>query len=177
MSAGTSLGSPVAIVMGSDSDFEIMKGAVEVLDEFQVPCAVRVLSAHRTPEALRRFVEDTAQAGTRVFIAGAGAAAHLAGTVAALTMLPVLGVPLPGSSLNGLDALLSTVQMPPGIPVATFAIGAGGARNAALCAISILALADPALAGRLTAYRTKMGEKVAAADRRVQDLLRPGPRS
>ncbi len=171
MTTHSALGHPVAIVMGSDSDFESMKGAVEVLDEFQVPCAMRVLSAHRTPEALKAFVDGTARAGTKVFIAGAGSAAHLAGTVAALTPLPVLGVPLPGSMLNGLDALLSTVQMPAGIPVGTFAIGPSGARNAALFAVSILAVHDSALAQRLDAYRQKMGEKVAAGDRKVQDAL------
>ncbi len=157
--------------MGSDSDFEAMKGAVEVLDEFSVSCTLRVLSAHRTPELLARFVEESTQGGTRVFIAGAGGAAHLAGTVAALTTLPVLGVPLGGSMLNGLDALLATVQMPAGIPVATFAIGAAGARNAALCAVSILALGDPALARRLESYRARMIEKVAAADAKVQSAL------
>jgi phosphoribosylaminoimidazole carboxylase PurE protein len=159
---------PVAIVLGSDSDFEAMKGAIEVLAEFQVASTLRVLSAHRTPELLRRFVEEATRGGTKVFIAGAGGAAHLAGSVAALTPVPVLGVPLPGSMLNGLDALLSTVQMPAGIPVATFAIGAAGARNAALCAVSILALADADLARRLESYRARLVEKVQAADARVQ---------
>ncbi len=164
-------GVAVAVLMGSDSDFDVMKEAAEVLGEFGVRCDVRVLSAHRSPSALRTFVEESARTGTRVFIAGAGGAAHLAGTVAAHTALPVLGVPLPGSMLNGLDALLATVQMPAGIPVATFAIGTAGARNAALFAVALLALSDPALAERLGAYRVRQAEKVASADRRVCDAV------
>jgi len=143
----------VGIVMGSRSDEPVMKHADETLRGLGVEVDMRILSAHRTPEALRDWVVEAERRGVRVFICGAGAAAHLAGAVAAITTRPVIGVPLvaPNAVANGLDALLSTVQMPRGIPVATVAIG--NAENAALLAVAILALSDPALAGRLAEYR------------------------
>jgi len=143
----------VAILMGSESDWEVMQAAAETLKEFGVTHEARVLSAHRTPEQTAEYVRKCDQAGTRVFIAAAGMAAHLAGAVAAQTVRPVLGVPLAVGELNGLDALLATVQMPPGIPVGTLAIGKAGARNAALLAISILGNERPELQDKLRAAR------------------------
>jgi 5-(carboxyamino)imidazole ribonucleotide mutase len=143
----------VAILMGSKSDWEVMKAAEQALDELEIASDARVISAHRTPERLVRFLAGAEQSGIEVIIAGAGAAAHLAGVTAAHTTLPVLGVPIPSSALNGLDALLSTVQMPGGIPVATFAIGASGARNAGLFAAAILARSDPTVRERLAKFR------------------------
>src|SRR5476651_1942869 len=136
----------VAIIMGSKSDWETMRQAAEMLDELGVPNESHVLSAHRTPDATAEFARNAAGRGLRVIIAGAGGAAHLAGVVAAHTTLPVLGVPMPSKHLNGMDSLLSTVQMPKGIPVATFAIGDAGAANAGLFAIALLALSDAGLA-------------------------------
>ncbi|MGZ6265433.1 MAG: 5-(carboxyamino)imidazole ribonucleotide mutase [Candidatus Limnocylindrales bacterium] len=141
----------VAIVCGSRSDFPIMEKAVELLARLGVPCELRAISAHRAPDLLFRFVGQAERRGIRVFIAGAGGAAHLPGVVAAKTILPVIGVPIPTQVMGGLDSLLSIVQMPKGIPVATVAIG--GAENAALLAAEILALADPELRGRLQAFR------------------------
>jgi len=141
--------------MGSESDREVMNEAVKMFDEFAVPCEVKVLSAHRTPDRVRRFVRAAPGRGVKVLIAGAGKAAHLAGAVAANTTLPVIGVPL-DDGLGGLDALLSTVQMPRGVPVATVAIGRTGAVNAALLAIQILALSDANLAAALARYRLQM---------------------
>jgi phosphoribosylaminoimidazole carboxylase PurE protein len=155
----------VAILMGSKSDLDTMKPAAEVLKRLGLQVVVRVLSAHRTPEQTAAFVRDTAQAGTKVFICGAGAAAHLAGTVAAHTTRPVIGVPIASGSLQGMDALLSTAMMPPGIPVATVAIG--GAENAGLLAAQIVALADPALAKRVEADREARLRKVLEADAEV----------
>jgi len=152
----------VAIVMGSASDWEAMKAAAEQLQGFGVPYEARVLSAHRTPEALDRWIAEAEGKGAACFIAGAGGAAHLGGVVAAKTRLPVLGVPMPSKHLQGLDSLLSMVQMPKGIPVATFAIGEAGAANAALFAVAMLALEDAALGGRLAAFRTKQAEAVIA---------------
>jgi len=157
----------VGIVMGSDSDWEVMQHAGRRLAELEVPHERRVVSAHRTPDLLFRYAEDARGRGLRCIIAGAGGAAHLPGMLAAKTTLPVLGVPIPSPHLQGLDSLLSIVQMPAGVPVATFAIGAAGAQNAALYAAAILALADPALAGRLDALR-------AAQTERVQALKLPG---
>src|SRR5919108_1630718 len=139
----------VGIVMGSDSDWEVMQHASGRLAEFAVPHETRVISAHRTPDLLFRYAEEAGGRGLRCLIAGAGGAAHLPGMLAAKTILPVLGVPIPTRHLQGLDSLLSIVQMPAGIPVATFAIGMSGAHNAALAAVAILALGDPALAARL----------------------------
>lgn len=154
--------SRVAIVMGSTSDQATMRPAAETLESLGVPCETRVLSAHRTPEALRDWVESLPSRGVRVVICGAGGAAHLAGAVAALTTLPVIGVPLvaPNAIAGGLDALLSTVQMPRGIPVATVAIGEPGAANAGILAAEILAISDEPLAERLRAMRGDMAAKV-----------------
>jgi len=150
----------VGIIMGSDSDWAVMQHAARRLREFDVPFEVKVLSAHRTPEHASRYAEEAAGRGLRCIIAGAGGAAHLAGVLAAKTTLPVLGVPMPSKHLQGLDSLLSTVQMPAGIPVATFAIGDAGAHNAALYAVAMLALADTGLAERLQAFRRKQEERV-----------------
>jgi 5-(carboxyamino)imidazole ribonucleotide mutase len=150
----------VGIIMGSDSDWAVMQHAARRLREFDVPFEVKVLSAHRTPEHASRYAEEAAGRGLRCIIAGAGGAAHLAGVLAAKTTLPVLGVPMPSKHLQGLDSLLSTVQMPAGIPVATFAIGDAGAHNAALYAVAMLALADTGLAERLQAFRRMQEERV-----------------
>jgi 5-(carboxyamino)imidazole ribonucleotide mutase len=152
----------IAILMGSKSDWEMMRHAGETLDHFGVAHESRVLSAHRTPEALTEFVRTAEQRGVEVLIAGAGGAAHLAGSVAAQTILPVLGVPLAGSDLKGLDALLATVQMPAGIPVGTLAIGKPGAVNAALLAVAVLATGRPELREKLRAYRQEQAQKVLA---------------
>lgn len=153
----------VLILMGSDSDAPVMQSAVDVLREFQIPCDMTVASAHRSPERVMRLVSEAPGRGVKVFIVGAGAAAHLAGVVAAHTSLPVIGVPIDSSALKGLDALLSTVQMPPGVPVATVSIGKPGATNAGVLAAQILALADTALAQRLVDYKKKLADKVEAA--------------
>jgi len=148
----------VLILMGSVSDEEIMEAAANTLESFGVPFRVTVASAHRSPERVRRLVEEAEGDGCKIFIAGAGWAAHLAGVVASLTVRPVIGVPICSSPLQGLDALLSTVQMPGGIPVATMAIGKGGAKNAALMAISILALDDDNLKEKLAVHRREVAE-------------------
>ncbi len=150
----------VAIMMGSDSDMPVMQSCTAVLEELGVPFELRVLSAHRTPEQTRRFVQEADEQGCAVFIAAAGLAAHLAGAVAAHTLKPVIGVPMDGGPLNGMDALLSTVQMPGGIPVACVAIGKAGAKNAAFLAAQILALQDEALAGRLREQRLGQAERI-----------------
>jgi 5-(carboxyamino)imidazole ribonucleotide mutase len=149
--------------MGSTSDWDVMQHAARQLKDFGVAYEARALSAHRTPDLLVEWVDKMVAGGARCFIAGAGGAAHLAGVVAARTPLPVLAVPIPSKYLKGLDSLLSMVQMPQGIPVATFAIGEGGAANAGLFAISMLALADKALAERLDTFRVRQTEKVKAA--------------
>jgi 5-(carboxyamino)imidazole ribonucleotide mutase len=148
----------VAILMGSTSDADTMEPARQILKEFDIPCEMKVLSAHRTPEQTISYVKAAKGRGTKIIIAGAGGAAHLPGIVAAVTTLPVIGIPIKSKSLNGLDSLLSIVQMPAGIPVATVAID--GAVNAALLAIEMLALASPELAIKLETYRTKLQEKV-----------------
>jgi 5-(carboxyamino)imidazole ribonucleotide mutase len=153
----------VAVIMGSKSDWETMRHAVETLDELGVPNESHVLSAHRSPDATADFARKAAGRGLRVIIAGAGAAAHLAGAIAGLTWLPVLGVPIPSSELNGLDSLLSTAQMPGGIPVGTLAIGAAGAKNAGLLAAAILATSDEKVRQKLEAFRKKQSEAVLAA--------------
>ncbi len=150
----------VGIVMGSDSDWEVLQQAARRLSEFGVPYEARVVSAHRTPDLLFRYAEEASGRGLRCIIAGAGGAAHLPGMLAAKTTLPVLGVPVPSRHLQGLDSLLSIVQMPAGIPVPTFAIGAAGAQNAALCAVAILALQDPGLARRLEQFRRDQTQRV-----------------
>src|SRR5438552_12607411 len=152
----------VAIVMGSKSDWETMRHAAEVLDELGVANEARVLSAHRTPDATTKFAREAADRGLRVIIAGAGGAAHLAGVIAAHTILPVLGVPMQ-SKLQGLDSLLSTAQMPGGIPVGTLAIGDAGAKNAALLAAAIIATHDKKLRRKLEAYRKQQSESVLSA--------------
>ena len=152
---------PVAIIMGSQSDWATMQGAAEVLDKLGVPTDVRIVSAHRTPERLFVFAQGAAEAGFKVVIAGAGGAAHLPGMVASLTHLPVLGVPVQSRALSGKDSLLSIVQMPAGIPVGTLAIGEAGAVNAGLLAAAILATHDPALTERLKAYRAAQSASVA----------------
>jgi len=161
--------------MGSDSDLPVMAEAAKQLRRLDVEFELHVTSAHRTPDRTVEIIRSAEGRGVGVFIAGAGAAAHLAGVVAAHTTRPVLGVPLASSELKGLDALLATVQMPAGIPVGTLAIGAAGAANAAWLAASILALGDEALADRLRGFRTKMAEKVEAksdaAQKRLADLL------
>jgi 5-(carboxyamino)imidazole ribonucleotide mutase len=150
----------VAILMGSPNDYEEMKPAEEVLKRLGVETDVRVISAHRTPERLQRFLAGAEEAGIDVLICGAGGAAHLAGVTAAHTLLPVLGVPIQSSPLSGLDSLLSTVQMPGGIPVATFGIGKSGAKNAGLFAAAMLARRDPALRKRLEEFRAQESAKV-----------------
>ena len=155
------MSAPVAIVMGSQSDWATMQRAAEVLAQLEVETDVRIVSAHRTPDRLVAFAKGAADAGFKVIIAGAGGAAHLPGMVAAMTHLPVLGVPVQSKALSGQDSLLSIVQMPAGIPVGTLAIGEAGAANAGLLAAAILATNDPALAGRLKAYRAAQTEAVA----------------
>lgn len=152
----------VSILMGSKSDWDVMKKAQELLRVFNVANEARVLSAHRVPDALVEYVKDAEKRGCNAFIAGAGGAAHLAGVIASKTTLPVLGVPMPSKHLQGLDSLLSTVQMPQGIPVATFAIGEAGAANAALFAIAQLAVNDTSLAKKLSDFRKKQAEKILA---------------
>jgi phosphoribosylaminoimidazole carboxylase PurE protein len=149
----------VAVVMGSKSDMPVMERTCGMLERLGITYRVLVLSAHRTPGKTRDFARSAARRGTKVIIAGAGMAAHLAGAIASETAVPVIGVPLPGSHLNGVDALYSMVQMPSGVPVATMAIGPAGATNAAVFAAEILALADPAVKKRLAAYRRSLAGK------------------
>jgi 5-(carboxyamino)imidazole ribonucleotide mutase len=150
----------VGIVMGSDSDWGVMKHAAELLTQLGVAHESRVVSAHRTPDLLYQYASDAAGRGLRCIIAGAGGAAHLPGMLAAKTAVPILGVPVPSKHLNGLDSLLSIVQMPGGIPVATFAIGDAGAKNAALFAVAMIARTDPALSGKLEQFRSAQTERV-----------------
>ena len=150
----------VGIVMGSKSDYEVLSPAVDILRDFQVPHEARIVSAHRTPDWLFKYAETARQRGLRVIIAGAGGAAHLPGMLASKTLLPVLGVPVPATLLNGLDSLLSIVQMPKGVPVGTLAIGKAGAANAALLAVEILATTDTALYERLAAWRAAQTQQV-----------------
>ena len=157
----------VLILMGSDSDAPIMSAAVDALTHLGLTAEMTVASAHRSPARVLRLVAEAPARGVKVFIAGAGAAAHLAGVVAAHTTLPVIGVPIESSPLKGLDALLSTAQMPPGVPVATVAIGKAGATNAGVLAAQMIALADPKVAERLKAYKGELEAKVEAAAKRV----------
>ena len=150
----------VGIIMGSKNDFAVMRAAVDILREFGVPHEARIVSAHRTPERMFSYADTAVARGLRVIIAGAGGAAHLPGMVAAKTILPVLGVPIPATALQGMDALLSIVQMPRGVPVATLAIGSAGAANAGLLAVQILATTDPELQARLIAWRTARRDEV-----------------
>ena len=164
----------VLILMGSDSDAEVMSAAGDALTELGLRWDMTVASAHRSPARVTRLVEEAPGRGVRVFIVGAGAAAHLAGVVAAHTTLPVIGVPIDSSALKGLDALLSTVQMPPGVPVATLAIGKPGATNAGVLAAQMNALGRPDLADRLVAYKRKLAEKVEAAAKKVEPASNRG---
>jgi len=150
----------IGIIMGSQSDWSVMRAAAEVLDELAIPCESRIISAHRTPQRLGDYTASAAERGLKVIIAGAGGAAHLPGVAAALTPLPVLGVPMESQALKGLDSLLSIVQMPAGVPVGTLAIGKAGAKNAALFAASILALGDPVIARTLADWRARQAEAI-----------------
>ncbi len=169
MSAAEASPPLVAVIMGSRSDWETMRHAHEVLDEFGVPHECRVVSAHRTPQRMGEFAAAAEGRGIEVIIAGAGGAAHLPGMVAAQTILPVLGVPVQSATLNGLDSLLSIVQMPGGIPVATLAIGKAGARNAGLLAVAMLATTRPALRAKLHEFRQQQTSAVLANDQLLED--------
>ena len=158
----------VVIFIGSDSDYDVVKDALSILKEYKVSFALEVTSAHRSPARTLRLIEDYEEKGVEVFIAVAGKAAHLAGIVAAHTVKPVIGVPVESSSLDGLDALLSTVQMPKGVPVATMALGKSGASNAALLAIQILSLKDSSLVKKLEEYREKMAAQIEAKSKKIQ---------
>ncbi|MFA7229698.1 MAG: 5-(carboxyamino)imidazole ribonucleotide mutase [Victivallaceae bacterium] len=162
----------VAILMGSKSDLPILKDAFQIFDNFDILFTARVLSAHRTPEAAIKFASEAEAEGIKVVICAAGMAAHLGGVVAAHTTLPVIGLPIASEPFNGLDALLATVQMPPGIPVASVTVGKSGGKNAALYAISILALSNPTLALKLKAFRQEQTEKVLEADAELQQELK-----
>jgi 5-(carboxyamino)imidazole ribonucleotide mutase len=164
----------VAILMGSDSDFPVMQTTTEVLASFEIPFEVKVTSAHRTPERTLTYVKEAQERGCAVFICAAGLAAHLAGVVAAHTIKPVIGVPMEGSSIGGFDSLLSTVQMPAGIPVACVAIGKAGAQNAAFLSAQILALQDPELAARIKKQREDNAKKIAQKDEALQEKLKTG---
>jgi phosphoribosylamine--glycine ligase len=161
----------VLILMGSDSDAPVMQGAVDLLRELGIESEMTVASAHRSPDRVMRLVREAPARGVKVFIVGAGAAAHLAGVVAAHTTLPVIGVPIDSSALKGLDALLSTVQMPPGVPVATVSIGKPGATNAGVLAAQILGIADRRIAEKLAAYKQRLAEKVEAAAERLKQQV------
>jgi phosphoribosylamine--glycine ligase len=157
----------VDIVMGSDSDLPIMQASVDMLNDFGIGCSITVASAHRTPEKASQLASSARERGVKVIIAAAGMAAHLAGVLAAHTTLPVIGVPIDASSLNGLDALLATVQMPPGIPVATMAIGKAGAKNAAIFAAQILSVEDGAIAEKLAEFKLEMVRQVEEKARKI----------
>ena len=160
----------VLLIMGSDTDLPIMQEAADILKKFAVPYEMRIASAHRSPARAMTLASEAAGRGVQVVIAGAGMAAHLAGVVASHTILPVIGVPMPGGALNGVDALYATVQMPGGIPVATMAIGKSGAKNAGLFAIQILALSDPSFAESLFRYRVEMDKELEQRDAELQAL-------
>src|SRR5215510_4899318 len=159
----------IGIIMGSDSDLPVMQEAVKVLKQFEVPYEIGVYSAHRSPHRTAEYVRTARERGLKLIIAGAGSSAHLAGVTAAETTLPVIGVPIDSSPLSGLDSLLSTVQMPPGVPVATMGVGKSGATNAAFFAIQILALSDEKLARKLTEYKEQLEKTVAEKSRKVQE--------
>jgi 5-(carboxyamino)imidazole ribonucleotide mutase len=167
----------VGIVMGSASDLQIMEDAFRVLEKFGVEFETRILSAHRTPDEAAAYFKDLSGRGIKVLIAGAGWAAHLAGAAAAHTQVPVIGVPIDSSPLSGMDALLSTVQMPPGIPVATMSIGKGGAYNAAVFTVRILALMDPELAGKLAAFKDDMARDILGRKNRELEEYLAGRKS
>ncbi|PYR91119.1 MAG: 5-(carboxyamino)imidazole ribonucleotide mutase [Acidobacteria bacterium] len=155
--------------MGSDSDLAVMQEAVKVLKQFAIPYEIGVYSAHRSPHRTLEYVRSARERGLKVIIAGAGSSAHLAGVTAAETTLPVIGIPIDSSPLSGLDSLLSTVQMPPGVPVATMGVGNSGATNAAVFAVQILALGDERLAGRLAEYKDQLEKSVAEKSKKVQE--------
>ncbi|HPW45042.1 MAG TPA: 5-(carboxyamino)imidazole ribonucleotide mutase [bacterium] len=157
----------VLVVMGSSSDFPVMEESRKLLNELGIECRMSIASAHRTPAKVEKLASSAASDGVKVIIAGAGYAAHLAGNLAAHTILPIIGVPLEGSSLGGLDSLIATVQMPGGVPVATVTIGKTGAKNAAVLAAQIIALSDKSLAEKLTAYKKSMADGVEAADKNL----------
>jgi phosphoribosylaminoimidazole carboxylase PurE protein len=161
----------VAIFIGSESDFDVVSGAIDTLKEFEVPFALEVTSAHRTPERTVKLVETFEEKGVETFIAVAGKAAHLAGVVAAHTSLPVIAVPVGSSTLSGFDALLSSVQMPKGVPVACMGLGKSGAINAALLAVQILSLKDPALAAKMKDYKKKMAVQVEESSTKIKDRI------
>jgi phosphoribosylaminoimidazole carboxylase PurE protein len=163
----------VGIIMGSDSDLGVMQEAVKVLKQFEVPFEIGVYSAHRSPHRTLEYVKSARERGLRAIIAGAGSSAHLAGVTAAETTLPVIGVPIDSSPLSGLDSLLSTVQMPPGVPVATMGVGKSGATNAGFFAIQILAVSDEKLAKRLAEYKDQLEKSVAEKSKKVQELESP----
>jgi len=171
MNATSSSKAFVAILMGSDSDLPVMQSTIDLLKQLSIPTEVKITSAHRTPQATHDYVVDADKRGCSVFIAAAGLAAHLAGAVAALTIKPVIGVPMDGGPLKGQDALLSTVMMPGGIPVATVAIGKAGAVNAAYLAAQIMALGDTDIAQKLTQTKQQNAEKVLQKDKELQDKL------
>ncbi len=164
----------VQILIGSDSDAPVMQKAVDVLRELDVACHMTVASAHRSPDRVQRLIRQARADGVKLFIIGAGAAAHLAGVVAAHTTLPVIGVPIDSSPLKGWDALLATVQMPPGVPVATVSVGAAGATNAAVLAAQVLALGDERIAAALERHKTRLAEKVERAAARLEGGGRSG---
>ena len=161
----------VGIVMGSDSDWPKINKAAQALAEFEVSCEIRVMSAHRTPHVVAEYAETAAERGLKVIIAAAGGAAHLAGVVAAHTTLPVIGLPVPTPDLGGLDSLLSTVQMPGDVPVASVAVGMGGPRNAGLFAVQILATADERLAAKFAEFKLRLVDKIAEKDRQLQQSI------
>ena len=159
----------IGIIMGSDSDLPVMQEAVKVLKQFEVPYEIGVYSAHRSPHRTAEYVRTARQRGLKLIIAGAGSSAHLAGVTAAETTLPVIGVPIDSSPLSGFDALLSTVQMPPGVPVATMGVGKSGATNAAIFAVEVLALSEQQLASKLTEYKAGLEQAVAEKSKKVQE--------
>jgi len=161
----------VSVVMGSDSDWPLLEASVKTLREFGVSSETRVLSAHRAPINTAKYAESAAKRGIKVMIAAAGGAAHLAGLLAAHSILPVIGVPVKGGALDGMDALLATIQMPAGVPVATVALGSAGPVNAAILAVQILALQNKALAGKLRQHKRKLLNKVVRADQKIQAIL------
>ncbi len=167
----TSIETPlVSIVMGSDSDLDRMAEAAKVLEEFDIPFEITISSAHRSPEMTMEYATTARERGIHVIIAGAGRAAHLAGVIAAHTTLPVVGVPIDGGPLDGVDALYSTVQLPPGVPVATMAIGSGGARNAGIFAVQVLSLNNPDLQTKLQAYKAELSDGVAKKAARLAEV-------
>jgi len=161
----------VSILMGSKSDYEIMIESIKILEKFQIPYEVIITSAHRTPERTHTYVKEAEEKGAKVFICGAGMAAHLAGVVASITTRPVIGIPMPSGMMDGLDALLSTVQMPGGMPVATLAVGKAGAKNAAYLALQILANSDEELKAKLEEDRISQGKKVELDSKEIEVIL------